>query len=303
MDNRYASPPFEQFVGPGGGGTGATGATGATGGTGATGSTGATGATGETGPTGPTQLVALPPPRVLFLPGRVEEALDRFGNGIFASGTLEVHLNDVPTLFLDDPTYRFQLELLRYVPRRKRSNPYRLEAHGMYHPSNWVDGRAPTAVAGTRGGDQNCVVNRPSEWPLAGLPPFSVLSLSVREVCAPWFAQTKVFDYLGNAQRTLRYWQGCGNIKRTSTKGVWSYNQSPIRGVFAFRYAVYDPTTTRFVSGPVSDLVFARPAKWPARPLATDVYPHLRSMNPDTGNEAARRYLTVTATVGGKVVR
>ena len=169
------------------------------------GATGPHSAPGATGATGPTLLVALPPPRVLFLPGMAEEAVDRSGGTIYASGTIAVHLNDVPTLFLDDPAYRFQLELLRYVPKRKRSNPYRFEPHGMYHPTNWVNGVAPTAVAGTRGGMQHCPVSRPSEWPLAGLLPFAVLNLSVREVLAPWFAKTTMTDYMGNTQNTLRY--------------------------------------------------------------------------------------------------
>ena len=138
---------------------------------------------------------------------------------------------------------------------------------------------------------------------MAGLLPFAVLNLSVREVLAPWFAKTTMTDYMGNTQNTLRYWQGSGAGKRSARKGVWSYNQSPIRGTFAFRYAVYDPTTTRFVSGPTSDLVFARPAKWPTQPLVSDVYPHIRSMNLDTNNNAEQRYITLTATVGGKVVR
>lgn len=251
----------------------------------------------------------IPPPRVRLIPRVLVEGRTRSGNNTFAYGQVIVSLEDVPQVFLTDSSYRFQLELLRYVPKRRRlgqvapdTNRYGPQPQGFYHPSSWVDGTAPTAVAGTRGGSQNGVaVNRQTEWPLTGFVEEQKITLDVAEVLLPYFELLKIDDNQGNSVEALAYFIG---KKRKSPNGVLSYGQNPFLGVFRFRYAAYDVVAKRFVVGAYSEPVFVRPQKWPTieNPGSTFNRKRLINTNSVTDPTTGRSCFTqLVASVGGRI--
>lgn len=252
---------------------------------------------------------ALPPPRVRLMPNGYEQGVTRSGQAANAFGQLIVQVEGMPQVYLNDSSYSLQLELLRYTPKRSRmvtqngSRRSRPMPQGFYHPANWVNNVTPPTIAGTRGGSQSGVlVDRPTQWPLAGFAQNQTLSLSVASVLLPYFERVGVRDDQGTIVEALVYWLAG---KRTRATGVWSYGRSPFRGVFCFRYAVLDASGGYFLTGPYSEHVFARPQKWPTRPkAAAGGYPHLREINlpevidPRTGESA---FVQLTASVGGVV--
>lgn len=256
-------------------------------------------------------FVVLPPPRVRSFPVSFAIGKDAANTDRGCYGLLRVSLADVPPSLLADTSARLQLELVRYTPKRNRrsfdgvSQVRRPMPNGFYHPTNWVGGVSPAAVGGTRGGSQGTVVDRPSEWPLTGASPNSVVDLHIASVMLPWFVERSITDRSGNTQQALVY---CGANKRTRRQNVKGYTMQPMRGVFAFRYAMIDPATGLFVSGPISELVFVRPQKWPIEPTGLYpgtgvVYPPLPAtplVDPNTG---VSQYLQLTASVGGRITR
>lgn len=252
----------------------------------------------------------LPPPRVRIFNGRgngssVFGALTRSGVPINAPGQVIVSLEDVPSALLTNPQYRFQLELLRYMPKRSRSvangmggHDRRSQPQGFYHPSNWIGGTNPTPqVAGTRFGAQNfpgsATVQRQTEWPLSGLAEMARVTITVAEAFIPWYDVATINDKAGSSALALLYWLG---KKRPGTGGIWSYTRNPFLGVFKFRFAAYDIVAQRFVVGPHSEPIYTRPRKWPTIPVY-GTYPITREINPN--NQAD--FLVLTAGMGGRV--
>ncbi len=248
-------------------------------------------------------------PRIRVLTNRLHIGATRTGVPANAYGEIIVSTEDVPNILLTDPAYRFQLELVRYVPKRRKftetapgSMGYVPQPAGFYHPTSLVGGATPAPIAGTRSGAQNGVAtNRQTEWPLTGFLQEQKLTLNAADMILPYFEIKQVGDFAGATTNALIYFI---SNKRTSPRGVISYKQSPFLGVFRFRYAAYDIINQRMVVGPYSDTIYARPQKWPTIVDPADLVRRKRLINavpvidPNTGVSCFEQ---LTISVGGRI--
>lgn len=214
----------------------------------------------------------LPPPRVMLrYLGQPFEGRTRSGTGIIAYGEIVIKIADFPERYRLNSSTQLIVELVRYAPghRKLGKKGYEYVPAGMRHPSPWIDGVASRGRGRTRGGGGGGRVNRPTEWPIApskageGLRWGGSITLRVGDVLAPWFEIKEVRDINDNRVESLVYF--IGNNKRPGTRGAISYNRGPIKGVFAFRYAIIDETTGLNVVSALSPTIVARPKCWPTR--------------------------------------
>lgn len=245
---------------------------------------------------------AIPAPKVQMLPqdGSPHEGLTRLGVTELCRGTLRVSIDGLAELLRTDPQYQCKIQLLRYMPKRrkhKRGVGYIVQPQGFYHPSPWDGSAGTNGSGGVGGGSTNSTSTpRPTDWPVVGLPFGGYIDLRIGDVLLPYFDERKFTDFNGIAITSLCY--AIGQTKRKKPSGVKSYAPNPPRGVFRFRFAVWDVQSSRWTYGPQSERVFAFAAKWPARPNSTGPrdYPHLSLVNAE---QATSRILV--ASVGGIV--
>lgn len=254
---------------------------------------------------GPGFSFGLPPPRLRLFPSAdFVTGKTRSGNDASAIGRVVVSLEDVPKELLTIEEFGFQLELLRWMPKRSRhvfnngSYTNSPMPQGFFHPSNWINGENPTPpVAGTRYGYQtfpaNATVNRRSEWQLYGAQEMQRVEFTLADVFLPWYELWKIQDVYGNSATSLVYWLG---KKRQKPSGVWSYGANPFMAPWKFRYSAYDQVSQRRVVGPYSETLFTRPRKWPTIPVAGS-YPKTRQIQPDRQED----FRVLVASVGGRV--
>lgn len=221
----------------------------------------------------------LPAPRVRqAAPAVATPGLLRDGTAIDCYGTLIVSITDLPEILRTSPAFKCQVELGRYVGLRRRGGGTIMPS-GLYHPSPWVGGVGTSGSGGTRGGGQNlpAAVDRPSEWPVLGLPFGGALSLTSGAVLAPWAQRLKINDLNANAVETLDF---AFRPRRRNARPPGSFPNTLV-GVFAFRYAFFDYVSNRWVSGPWSERVYARPKGYPLARYPVGPFPALDTVLPD----------------------
>lgn len=236
----------------------------------------------------------------MFPSGR-HQGLLRDGSTITAYGSVFVSIDGLPEIFRTDPSYQCKLQLVRYVPKRRKrdgnSGTYVIMPRGFYHPSTFGAGSQPS---GSGGGDINGTpVPRVTDWPILGFGVGQGVTLLVGDIFAPYFDRTNITDRLNNSLQTLVYHTGSGNSKRVADTGVHSYGKNPFRGVFRFRFAILDVANNRWIYSGLSDTVYIRPAKWPTFPRSPAyTYNYLDQITtPSTSNPAS--LLELVAAVGG----
>lgn len=238
-------------------------------------------------------------PRVRVFASDRHQGTIRNGTNIDAFGIVFVSIDGLPEVFRTDPTWQCQIELLRYVPLRRKydrdQGRYVKMPKGYYHPSEPGSGSG-----GTRGGSINGTsVPRPTQWPVTSFNVGGGVSLYTGVVFAPYFDRRKVTDAYGGSIETLVYHIGASG-KRMQPSGVLSYGPNPFRGVFAFRFAIFDTASQRWIAGPISDPVYIRPGRWATRPFDSPAfgYPDMREVSVvDAAN------LTLVAGIGGYPVQ
>lgn len=197
-------------------------------------------------------------------------------------------IDGLPEMLRTDASYRCQIELGRYLGRRKK------RPQGFYHPSPWIGGVTPHGSGGTRGGSQNVPsnVDRPSEWPVAGLGVGGAVVVPVATVFAPWCQLQQITDLAGASVDTVSF---SPRTNRGASRPP-GYRHATLLGVFAFRYAFFDPTSQRWVSGPWSEKVYVRPKGWPLATSPQGKFPAL-----DTSLPQRATFTQIACTVGGRV--
>jgi hypothetical protein len=239
----------------------------------------------------------LPAPRVRQLtPGTMVAGVTRNGTAIDCFGSIRVSIDGLPDVLRTNTLFKCQIELGRYIGSRhkpKLGGGYIYMPQGFYHPSPWVGGVTPPGSGGTRGGAQNlpAAVDRPSEWPIAGLAVGGGITLPVAAVFAPWCQFMDVKDLVGGSVTTVSF----RTKTRRNARPPGFYPNTP-RGVFAFRYAYFDTVAQRWVSGPWSENVFVRPKGWPLARNPPGTYPALDTVLPDRV-----QFRQLVCTVGGRV--
>jgi hypothetical protein len=239
---------------------------------------------------------ALGVPRVRQIsPNQSHPGVTRQGTAINCYGSLLLSIDGLPEILRTDPQYTAQIELGRYVPKRRkqtRTHGYIVQPQGFYHPSPSTGG---SGTGGTRGGTQNSLgpgVVRPSQWPVAGLGVGGGITVTVGDVFAPWCQIANARDIAGATVQTLSFsYKQRPNLKRYP--GYW--NARPL-GVFAFRYAFFDPSVRRWVSGAWSEPVYVRPKGWPVSVTPQGAFPGVDQVLPQRAT-----MLELACTVGGRV--
>ena len=241
--------------------------------------------------------------RFLAIDGQIDAGLDRNGNPSQATGSIVVSIDGLPEIFRLSAGLSCQIELLRYVPNRRKlttdssgNRVYIKVGSGLRHPS--TDG-AGSGSGGTRGGSINGLgpgVVRQTEWPVFGLPFGGSIVLPVATVFLPYFQPFKIQDRAGGAIQALCYFFK-NNQRRPVGNAVKGYNFPPIVGVFAFRFSAFDPSSQRWVNGPISEKVFAFPLRTPIQPQSPGNYPVLNLVSPVPSAEN----LILTAQVGSRI--
>jgi hypothetical protein len=247
--------------------------------------------------------IALGTPRVRQTNiGTVKPGLTRQGDAVDCYGSILLSIDGLPELLRTDPTYKCQIELGRYASKRKkktRKTGTIVMPQGFYHPSPYIAGTGGSGSGGTRGGNQNvpggAAVNRPSEWPVAGLGVGGGITVTVGDVFAPWSQVVTLTDIAtGATVKTLSF----TNKKNLGAKRPPGYKGGKPVGIFAFRYAFWDATTKRWVSGPWSEPVYVRPKGYP---MGTN--PAFPGSFPANDVSLAQRptMLELACSVGGRV--
>lgn len=256
------------------------------------------------------EMPGLSAPKVRLVPYRVSDgqrivpAVTRVGELVLARGTLVASIEGCPARLREDPTIFGTLELVRYLPKhtviKRLQDGSRQKftcGQGFVHPAN-IPLRAVPLSATRRGEVTDMPLPRTTEWSLTGLPFASKVLIGVEEL-ALFFRVRNVEDNLGNSNQALGY---VTKRKARSRSGVWSYSSNPYAGVFAFRFAYFDSASGEWVTGPLSDPVYARPGKWPAfdkvEDIATPAYPRIKEVS----RARSLDYLTLVCSVGGRVV-
>jgi hypothetical protein len=139
-------------------------------------------------------------------------------------------------------------------------------------------------------------VERVTEWPLSTTPFGYILTLSVAKVLLPFFSRKKIRDSSGVTAETLVYKNG---KTRSGTRGRRNYGTNPITGVFAFRYAVFDQTSGRWVNGPSSEYVYAFPARYPVWTYPVDF--NFGTPQTSVVQNQLRDFLQLKASVGSQI--
>jgi hypothetical protein len=240
--------------------------------------------------------LGVPRVRQVF-PNQVKQGLTRAGDTIDCHGAILLSIDGLPEILRTDPQYKCQIELGRYVASRKKKTRVHgtvAMPQGFYHPSPWPT--AGSGSGGTRGGSQtlpNPAVARPSEWPVAGLNVGGGILVHVAEVFAPWCQVMDLTDVASGAtNKTLSFtWKK----NKRSRRYPGYYPVRPL-GVFAFRYAFFDPSVKRWVSGAWSEDVFVRPKGWPVAVTPQGAFPGVDTALPDRASLVA-----IACTVGGRV--
>jgi hypothetical protein len=193
---------------------------------------------------------------------------------------IKFNFEDVPAdAFL--PQFELQLELGRWARSKTVKNSagvIRKTGSGFKHPSDWT-GTATLNPHGSsvRGGVHQTVVPRPTALDLVGVAtPNSTLILNIGSLLAPWFQESTERDSTGATIPVLRYMNG--RSVTSSPNNVKGYTGTSHRGVFAFRYSIYNPATGRRETGAWSDRVFAQAMRWPMRPSGN--FPQDSEVNP-----------------------
>ena len=232
----------------------------------------------------------LPQPRVRAKATAATPGKTRSNQELTCFGQVEVAIDGLPEKYRLDDTLRTRVEMLRYRPTHRNKTPkdgYVKMPRGFYHPTPWA----------SFGGEGLGDVPRPTEWSVVPEGPFDRLpfgghfTLSVADVFAPWFDYVTIQDVRGESLNTLRYY--IGNKKRKTVTGRVSTNFGPYLGVFAFRYIIF--VDGRWVTGPLSEVVYVRPRVWPNFKTLKDGFP--RFIVPDV--EGCRQ---LTVSVGTRMV-
>jgi hypothetical protein len=247
----------------------------------------------------------LPQPRVRAKVTTETPGKTRSNQELLCFGQVEVAIEGLPEKYRLDDTLRTRVEMLRYRPTHRSKTPkdgYVKMPRGFYHPTPWAS-FGGEGLGGTRGGGGGSGgprvgdVPRPTEWSVVPDGPFDRLpfgghfTLSVADVFAPWFDYVTIQDVRGERLTTLRYY--IGSKKRVTTSGRVSTNSGPYLGVFAFRYIIF--VDGRWVTGPLSEVVYVRPRVWPNFKTLADGFP--RFLVPDV--EGCRQ---LTVSVGTRMV-
>lgn len=205
----------------------------------------------------------LPQPKVGVIAGAPHTGTFLSGQSTKCFSTIQVNLEDLP-ISLFSPHFELQLELGKWVrskSRRRTGEPTRKVAAGFKHPACDVVGN-PHRIS-TRGGRHTANTVRQTEWPLAAARPNALLNFPIGDCFAPWFDLYKLVDSAGNTTDVARY---TGGKKSTHTVNDKGYPNVGMRGVFAFRYSVYDVNTNTRINGVWSERVYCQPLRWPTMP-------------------------------------
>lgn len=243
---------------------------------------------------------AIPQPKIEILQGSLNKAPDMDGNGIFSESFIMARLDDVPKTFFS-PLYRVKLELLRIKAsgRKRTSTGTQRRGRRFVHPTNVVNGVATHGhIAGTRGGGQTHprAFTRVTEWDVTPQAFFDGIKIPVSEAMGSYFFRTRYSDKV-NTITAYAYADGQKNRHVYHAREGIQYAGRQA-GLFAFRYAIYNPFSARYEQGALSQVIWVASKRFPtylheevnSLPATTHSYTRRVNVKADNTNEIIAKF-------------